>query len=468
MSFDLTGKSVAIIGMARTGLAVAEVVTARGGRATIFDAKPAESISNAIESANKLGVDTAVGCDNPDLSGFDLVVTSPGVPPDKMGLPNARQAGVEIIAEVELAFRIAVAPIAAITGTNGKTTTTVLAGLILREAVFDTYIAGNAAGTGLVQDERTIMPLVMAAHRALPNDRIVAEISSFQLEGIAGFAPKVGAVLNVTSDHLDRYSSVAQYADAKSRMFEFQGPDDYSIVNIDDPVSSMFRNNTNGHLLEFSRTREVAEGAYLRGNDIVITLGGRDAVVCARNEIRLKGTHNVENLMAAGLIAMTLGASANDVKQIARTFGGVAHRMEFVAEIDGVEYINNSMCTNVDAAVRSIESVDSEVVVICGGRDKNLDYTALADVFVRKVKSVVLIGEAKNTLNEYCVRAGYTSVLEAGSMSDAIGKARALANAGDVVLLAPVCSSFDMYGSFEERGEDFRQAVKSLSVGEPG
>jgi len=465
MNYDLTGKSIAIIGMARTGLAVAEVVTARGGHATIFDAKPAESIEKAIESANKLGVEVAVGCDNPDLSSFDLVVTSPGVPPDKMGLSNARQAGVEIIAEIELAFRIAVAPIAAITGTNGKTTTTVLAGLILREAGFDTFIAGNAAGTGLVQDERTIMPLVMAAHRALPNDRIVAEISSFQLDGIAGFAPKVGAVLNVTSDHLDRYSSVAQYADAKARMFEYQGSDEYSIINTDDPVSSMLRNRTNGHLLEFSRTREVAEGAYLRGDDIVITLGGRDAVVCARSDIRLKGSHNVENLMAAGLIAMSMGASAVDVKQIARTFGGVAHRMQLVAEIDGVEYINNSMCTNVDAAVRSIESVESSVIVICGGRDKNLDYTALADVFVRKVKHVILIGEARNTLKEYCDKAGYSAVSEAENMFDAINRGRTLADTGDVVLLAPVCSSFDMYGSFEERGEDFCQAVKGLSVG---
>lgn len=447
------GKSVAVIGMARTGLAVAEVMVDLGARVTLWDKKPESELVEAVEAARRLGVEVRAGENSVDLCGVDLVVPSPGVPAGMPVFADAVERGIEVVSEIELAYRLSKAPIIAITGTNGKTTTTVLIGQMLLSDGRDTFIAGNV----VAGDIR--MPLILAAHRAGPESVIVAEISTFQLEWISGFRPKVAALLNVTSDHMDRHASVEEYANLKARIFENQAEDDFSIVNADNAFTSSLKPKLGGRALEFSRTREVNEGGFVDGDELVIRIAGERHVICSRDDIPLRGEHNVENVLAAGCAAIALGARPESILRAVRGFKPVEHRLEPVAVIDGVEYINNSMCTNVDAAVRSVEAIDEPQIVIAGGKDKGSDYAALGEAFARKAKHVVLIGADAGLIRDAAKNAGFTALTGAGSMCEAVEIARSLAEPGDVVVLTPGCASFDMFDSFEHRGRVFKEAI---------
>ncbi len=336
---DWSGKRIAVIGMARTGLAVAEAMAGLGARVTLYDKKDASDLADPVDAARRLGVDV-------DLAEVDLLVPSPGVP---RGLPvfvEAQRLGVEVISEIELAYRLSKAPIIAITGTNGKTTTTVLTGRILSADGRQTFIAGNVAGGDLD------LPLVTAAVQAGPDSVIVAEISTFQLEWIASFRPRVAAVLNVSSDHMDRHASISEYVALKDRVFENQTESDYSIINAENPITAAMAPRLRGHVLRFARLAEVDEGAFVSGDDLIVRIGGVESRVCSRSDIRIPGEHNVENVLAAACAAVAFGATPESVEAAVREFTGVEHRLETVATIDGVRYINNSMCTNVEAAVR--------------------------------------------------------------------------------------------------------------------
>jgi UDP-N-acetylmuramoylalanine--D-glutamate ligase len=452
-SNEYAGMNVAIIGMARTGLAAAEALRGLGANVTLYDRKPAVELEQALAHASKLGVTAIAGVGEPALDGVDLVIPSPGVPKEAPVFEEARRLGAAVLSEIELAYRLSPAPIVAVTGTNGKTTTTVMIGKMLLADGQDTFIAGNV----VAGDIR--LPLVTAAVRATGQSVIVAEISTFQLEWIETFRPSIGALLNISQDHGDRHTSFDEYADLKASLFRHQRPDDCAIVNADNPIVMERTRSMNSRLLPFSRTTEPEEGAFVRGGDLVVRLAGEEWRICSKTDIPIPGEHNVENALAASLAAVAYGANPSAVADAIRRFAAVEHRLEPVAEIDGVEYINNSMCTNIDALVRSVEAIERPVIVIAGGKDKGSEWRPFADLVRQRVKALVLIGVSAPVIESAVREVGYESITNAGSMDDAVAVARRLAEPGDVVLLAPGCASFDMFSGFEDRGQVFKSAV---------
>ena len=469
MVSEYQDKTIAVIGMARTGMAVAEAMKSLGARVVLYDRKSAADLAEALEAARELGVETRPETNDVDLAGVDILVPSPGVPRNAEVFAEAERRGVEVISEIELAYRLSRAPIIAITGTNGKTTTTVLTARMLMADGRRVHIAGNVAGAGerlggsvaLPRSDQPV-PLVAAAARASADHVIVAEISTFQLEWVSDFRPKIAALLNVTSDHMDRHASVEEYAALKARIFENQSSGDFSVINAENPVTAALAPTLSSRVLRFARLSEVAEGGFLRGDDLIVRQDGVEHVVCSRSDIRLRGEHNVENVLASACMAVAFGASPESIRAAVREFRGVEHRLEEVAVIDGVRYINNSMCTNVDAAVRSVEAIEEPQIVIAGGKDKGSDYAPLGEAFKRKAKHVVLIGADAQLIHDAASAAGFDAVTRAGSMREAVAKARELAEPGDVVVLTPACASFDMFDSFEHRGQVFKDSVRDF------
>ncbi len=433
MTYDFASRTVAVLGLARSGLACAEVLTERGARVLLYDAKPADRLTEGLAAARALGVEARVGGVPVDYAELDVLITSPGVRKDAPVLQEAVAAGVPVWGEIEAAYRIARAPILAITGTNGKTTTTVLLGEMLRAAGIETYIAGNIAAGDLA------MPLIKAAHLAGPEAAIVAEISSFQLEWIETFRPKVAALLNITPDHQDR-QTWEEYVAAKWRIFENQTPLDYAVLPFDlasDPYAAALRS----HICPFGLPREFE----------------------ART--KMPGRHNLANIGAARMMATCVGVGKTPVQQVVTTFTGVVHRLEYVDTVDGVRYVNNSMCTNVAAFEKSLEALPEPKVVIAGGVFKGDDVTPLAEAVVKNnVRALVLIGRSGPDIADAARAAGYGNVHLASSMQYALQQAKLLAQEGDTVLLAPACASFDMFRDFEDRGDQFKAAVRDLGT----
>ena len=465
MSTDFANSNVAVVGLGRSGLACAEVLTELGADVRIYDSKPADQIASGIEAASTIGVDVHAGDEPIDLGWVDIVVTSPGVPKASKQLLHAVAAGVPVIGEIEAAYRIANAPIVAITGTNGKTTTTVLVGEILRAAGRTAYVGGNIAAGDIA------LPLIKAAqlvNASVPGPDsspsrfgrggevragvgsgpiIVAEISSFQLEWIDRFRPKVGAILNITPDHGDR-QTWDEYVAAKWRMFENQEPGDLAVMNddlADDPRAKSIRST----ITRFGPSEAV---------DIVES-------VLPIAEVKLPGRHNIDNLAAAIVMARAFDIGDDAIRKVAREFGGVVHRLETVATIDGVRYVNNSMCTNTDAFAKSLAALPEPKVVIMGGVFKGDDASALASSAIdNEVRGVVLIGKSAPMLRDAFSAAGYTNTTVVDSLEAAVERATALSTPGDTVMLAPACASFDMFRDFEDRGDRFKQAVRLLGA----
>ncbi|MDH7601995.1 MAG: UDP-N-acetylmuramoyl-L-alanine--D-glutamate ligase [Armatimonadota bacterium] len=461
---DFRGKRVAVIGLGRTGVAVAEALCALSAHVQIYDCKSRESLGDVTDRVQSAGAELHLGSDEVDVENIDLLIPSPGVPRTHPSLLKALNAGVEIISEIELAYRIARCPIIAVTGTNGKTTTTVLTGLMLAADGRKTYVAGNVAGARVQSDVGICegpMPLVTAAAKADSDSVIVAEVSTFQLEWIKSFRPTVAALLNISCDHLDRHADLREYAALKARIFENQKPNDCAVVNADNTLTAEISRSLQSRVLLFSRVREVAEGSFLRGDSLVVRLEGREEVICSRAEILIPGAHNLENVLAASCAAVAFGVSPISAARAVRSFRGVEHRLETVAVIDGVRYVNNSMCTNVEAAVRSTEAIEAPQIVIAGGKDKGSDFGPLVEAFKRKAKHVILIGADADVIMNAARRAGFERMSQAPTLEDAVAQARSLAEPGDVVILNPACASFDMFESFEHRGKVFRDIVLS-------
>ena len=454
---EVSGKRVAVIGMARTGIAAAEALVGLGATVVVYDSKPASELGDAVDAVKAAGAQACPGVGEPDLAGFDILVPSPGVPRSSPVLASAVAGGIEVMSEIELAWRISKAPIIAITGTNGKTTTTVLTGKMLMADARDTYIAGNVAGGEFR------MPLVKAAAAASEDSVIVAEISTFQLEWVKAFRPRIAALLNVTSDHLDRHASWQEYADLKARIFANQTSDDYAVVNLENEFTATLAPRLSGHVLQFARKSEPDEGAFVRGDWIAVRIDGVETAICRTKDVPLRGTHNLENVLAACCMSMAFGARPDSIARAIREFRPVEHRLEPVAVIDGVEYVNNSMCTNVDAAVRSIEAISEPQIVIMGGKDKGSDFTAVGQAIAQRVKRLVLIGADAALIRDSARQCGFDRITMANSMADAVNEARDAAEPGDVVVLTPGCASFDMFSSFEERGKVFKDAVRALA-----
>jgi len=431
MTTEFGGKVVGVVGLARSGVACAQVLTSLGACVRLYDSSP-EPVLNAahVAAMRALGIEPCFGDAPVDYSELDYLVTSPGVRKSAGVLQGAVAAGVPVLGEIEVAYRIARAPILAITGTNGKTTTTVLLGEMLRAAGIETYIAGNIAAGDIA------MPLIQAAFDAGEDAAIVAEISSFQLEWTSTFRPKVAALLNITPDHADR-QAWDEYVDAKWRLFAHQGAGDWAIL-------------------------PAALAADARAQKLnVVPFSAADPFP---GPIALPGTHNKENVLAAAAMARAFGIAPHFISQAAATFKGVVHRLEYVDTQDGVRYVNNSMCTNVAAFERSLEALPEPKVVIAGGVFKGSadEMAQITQSVVRhNVRALVLIGKSAPALEGAVRAAGFANVTQAATLAQAMAQSRRLARPGDTVLLAPACASFDMFRDFEDRGMQFKEAVLS-------
>ncbi|HKO43562.1 MAG TPA: UDP-N-acetylmuramoyl-L-alanine--D-glutamate ligase [Pyrinomonadaceae bacterium] len=452
-SLKLEGKKVLVIGAARSGIASARFLAKRGATVALNDAKPIDQWNPAAVALKAEGI----GCLPGDIPGWlldqlELVIVSPGVPTNSIPIRYAERAGAEVIGEVELAGRFLKGRIVAITGSNGKTTTTSLVGEILKGAGFKTQVGGNI-GTALISMVET----------SDDDTWTVAEVSSFQLETIKEFRPNVAAVLNVTPNHMDRYESFTHYAAAKHRIFMNQQPGDVAILNADDEIVSGWASGLRGHVAMFSVKRELDEGLFLRGRDIVSASGGSERILMSRDQMKLRGLHNVENVLASLAMGLACGAAPESMRATVNEFKPVEHRLEFVAEIDGVKFYNDSKATSVDATLKALEAFGDEagkVVLILGGRGKKAPYAPLETLVKETVRKMVLIGEDADTIaNEL---GSFAPAERAGNMKDAVRLAHAAASSGDTVLLAPACASFDMFDSFEHRGKVFKEEVTSL------
>jgi UDP-N-acetylmuramoylalanine--D-glutamate ligase len=470
MDFNLSGALVAVIGLGRTGVAVAQVLSRRGARVVVYDTKPEQELAEEIQTISHPLVEVIVGRDDfPGIERADVVVPSPGVPADAPVLVSARERGVLVMPEIELAYHISRAPIVAVTGTNGKTTTTALIGAMLCASGVKARVGGNMAPGE---------PLILLADAAAQDEVLVAEVSSFQLETCTKFRPRAAVLTNISQDHLNRHGSMDAYASAKARLFQAQTEDDLAVLNADCPVSRTLEGACRAKIAWFSLQQRFSPGAYLDGDRLVADLGEPVDLISV-GEIRLIGWHNqealmnkqelikrrgflVENALAASLAALFMGASAFGIAEALRNFKGVPHRMEPVCEIGGVLFINNSMCTNPQALVRSVESCSRPVVLIAGGRNKRLDFTQAAARVASLVKGAVLIGEMADELRRLLRENGLDAVETARTMDEAVKLAVEMAVPGDVVMLAPGCASMDMYSDFMERGEAFKRAVERL------
>jgi UDP-N-acetylmuramoylalanine--D-glutamate ligase len=446
----LSGRRVAVVGLARSGVAACRALRALGAEVTATDAKTAAELGGRADELTAAGVRLSLGGHPPDaFRDVELVVTSPGVPADHPVLADCRRRGVPVIGEVELGYRLTRAEFVAVTGTNGKTTTTALVGTLLEGSGRPVLVAGNI-GRALAGDVL-----------AFPEDGlIVAEVSSFQLETTDTFAPRVAVLLNITPDHLDRHGTMDAYVEAKARIFRRQEPTDWAVVNADDPGAAALASRVRSRLLWFSRTRAVAAGSCLRDGWITLVRDGREQPVCPIAEIFLRGDHNVENVLAATACAAALDVPPGRLRVGIRTFRGVAHRIEWVRDRAGVAFYNDSKGTNVDATLRALRSFREPIVLIAGGRDKGQSFEPLAAAATGRVKAAVLIGEGRATIGP--ILAPVTAVHYADSLDVAVHRAATLAAHGDVVLLSPACASFDMFRDYEHRGEVFKQLVRSL------
>ncbi|HMH44443.1 MAG TPA: UDP-N-acetylmuramoyl-L-alanine--D-glutamate ligase [Pyrinomonadaceae bacterium] len=450
---EIAGRKALVIGAARSGIASARFLAQRGATVALNDRKPLSEWSPAALDLKTEGVGLIEG-DPPSwlLDQIDLVVVSPGVPTKAIPIRYADRRGAEVMGEVELASRFLRGRTVAITGSNGKTTTTSLIGEMLKDAGLNVQVGGNI-GTALIS-------MIDSSRDDTWN---VVELSSFQLETIVDFHPAVAAVLNVTPNHMDRYESLVEYAAAKHNIFRNQTTGDVAILNADDEIVSSWARGLRAHVVRFSAERELDEGLFLRGRELVSRTKDGERVLMSRDEMQLRGTHNVENVLAAFAAGLACGGAPDSLRETVSRFRPVEHRLEDVAEIRGVRFVNDSKATSVDATMKALEAFASEtgkVVLILGGRGKQAPYSPLIRLIKARVRRMVLIGEDAKTIEaEIGNAAPYEFALD---MHDAVVKSFAAAEPGDVVLLAPACASFDMFESFEQRGRVFKEEVFGL------
>ena len=445
--YDLQGKRVLVVGLARTGEIVSRFAAGYGAIVTATDEKPESELAATAEKVRKAGVQLELGGHSLELLlEKDLVVVSPGVPSNLPLLASARKAGAVVWSEVELAWRFLRGKLVAITGSNGKTTTTALTAHILRTAGINTLVGGNI-GT----------PLLALVESSTDSSVTVAELSSFQLENVEAFRPDIGVLLNLTPDHLDRHASFEQYVAAKARLFSNQLDRDCAILNADDPEVTK-RMPSRQQIFWFSRQKRVAAGAFLQDGQIVFRREGHEVPLANCEEIPLRGEHNVENVLAACAAAYLAGADQAAIANGVKTFRGVEHRLEFVAEINDVEFFNDSKATNVAAAVKAIEAFPGPLIVILGGKDKGSPYTPLIAPLQQRARTAILIGAAASRIaTDFGDAVPY---VHAETLDRAVQLATSAAQPGDTVLLAPACSSFDQFENYEQRGQVFKELVR--------
>ena len=453
--FDLDGKRVLVVGLARTGLVTALFSAGYGAKVTATDERPIPEVAEAAEKLRLAGVKLELGGFVPEtFLEQDLIVVSPGVPAKIAPLEAARAQGIPVWSEIELAWRFLRGKLLAITGSNGKTTTTSLVAHILKTSNIPTLVGGNI-GT----------PLLALVESSIDTTVTVAEISSFQLETIDSFRPEIGVLLNLTPDHLDRHLTFEDYAGAKMRMFENQLEKDIALLNADDPEVTR-RMPAKPKIFWFSRQKRVATGAFLRDDQIIFRNEGSEVELARLADIQLRGQHNIENVLASCAASYLAGAVPAAIAAGVKSFRGVEHRLEFVTEISGVQYYNDSKATNVDAAVKAVEAFPGPLVVILGGRDKGSPYTPLRELLHERARLALLMGEAAEKI---AADLGDAVQFEnAGTLHQALDIAARHVQPGDTVLLAPACSSFDQFENYEHRGRVFKELVAHIQTAATG
>ncbi len=449
---ELANKKILVVGLARTGVATARFLAERGALVTVTDMKDKAALAPYLEKLAGLPIGYELGRhDVASFLGAYLIVVSPGVPMDIGPLKAALAQKRRVVSEIELASRFISAPMVAITGTNGKTTTTTLTGEIFRACGFPTFVGGNIGN-----------PLIELAASTAEVERVVVELSSFQLEVIESFHPHVAVLLNITEDHLDRYATYQEYIDAKARIFMNQGPADFAVLNLDDPLVAAYAGKVRARAVPMSRKEELPQGIFHRGDTITFRWEGREERFPTAG-YRLRGVHNLDNIMAALASTLLMGCDAARAQVAVASFPGLPHRMELVADAGGVSWYNDSKGTNVGSVVKSLESFAGEVTLIAGGRDKGGDYGPLAGLVKERVEHLILIGEAKERI---AAALGHlTDTRSAGTLEEAVDLARRLTRPGGVVLFSPACSSFDMFKNYEERGERFAALARAEGAG---
>lgn len=449
---EVKNQKILVIGLGKSGVAATRLLARQGAVVTAYDSKTEAQLGQVAAELKEAGITLSAGV-YPAVTkaNTDMIVISPGVPLTIPPVAEAQTAGIPVYSELELAYQFSPAPFVAITGTNGKTTTTALVGQILADAGRLTLVGGNIG-----------LPLIEEVTRLTPEHLVVAEVSSFQLETTYQFKPKVSAILNVTPDHLDRHGTVAEYTRVKALIFARQEPTDYTVLNYDDETVRSLAPQTRGRVIFFSRRQELPEGVFARQGQVVVRFDGKETVICRTSEIGIKGSHNLENAMAAIGAAWALGVTKESLARTLREFPGVPHRLEYVAEINGVKYINDSKGTNPDAAMKALDVYSEPIVLIAGGKNKGSDFTEFAQMIRHKVKTLVLVGQASPAIRQAVELTGFTNIRQTTTFPEAVMTAAKLAEPGDVVLLSPACASWDMFDNFEERGDLFKEVVLSL------
>ncbi len=450
---EVKNKKVLVFGLGISGIGAGKILEAHGADVVLYDGNQKLTEEKVRKQLGEDSNARIVIGEFPEeiLENLDMTVLSPGVPTDLPVIEKMRKQGVTVIGEVELAYQYGKGDVLAITGTNGKTTTTTLLGEIMKNYQDNVYVVGNI-GT----------PYTTAASLMTDDTITVAEMSSFQLESIVDFRPRVSAILNFTPDHLNRHHTMEAYVNAKKNIAKNQTEDDYCILNYEDELTREFGKEVKAKVLYFSSQRKLEEGIYLEDGNIIYHYGNVSEKICHVDELQILGTHNHENVMAACAMAAVYGVPVEKIRESVKAFKGVEHRIEYVTEKDGVAYYNDSKGTNPDAAIKGIQAMNRPTVLIGGGYDKGSEYTEWINSFDGKVKKLILIGDTKEKIAEDARKCGFTDYEFADTFEEAVLTAAKIAESGEAVLLSPACASWDMFPSYEVRGEKFKEIVKSL------
>lgn len=462
---DFLDKRVTVVGLGRSGIAAAHLLHAQGAHVTLTDQKTESDLGEGFSHLTNKGIKVRVGSDYQDiLEQAECIVISPGVRSDLEVFTRARQRGIVVMGELELASQFVNVPIIAVTGTNGKSTTVTLIGQMLKQSGKRPFVGGNL---GVPLADAALSMLVKRGNEEATHpsfDVVLVEVSSFQLESIDHFHPWIAAMLNISPDHLDRYDSFEGYVDAKARIFTNQTQQDFAVFNLDDDLVKGMIPHSSGSPIGFTHRNvlgpEVEGGACWRENSLVVTLRGQEETICSKDEIRLQGIHNCENAMAAATIGLVAGCSVASIRDTLQTFPGLEHAMEFVQDRRGVRFVNDSKGTNIDATLKAIQSFEQPLILIAGGRHKGGDFSQLKGPIRERVKHVILIGESTPQID--AAIGPWDRVSHADSLRAAVDLASEHAVAGDVVLFSPACSSFDMFVDYQDRGQQFKKLVKEL------
>lgn len=444
-------KKILVVGMGKSGTAVIDELLKLGAKVSVYDGKSEEKMDRYILDIVRDNHLPAYFGREPEDMGYDGLIISPGVPLDIPLVKRAKEADIEIIGELELAYNLCKGKFIAITGTNGKTTTTVLTGEIFKNEGKEAYVVGNIG-----------VAAVSKAMEASENAYMITEVSSFQLETIKEFKPLVSAILNVTPDHLNRHKTFNNYAEAKAQIFKNQDENTFFIVNYDNPEAYALVKNCMAQVIPFSRKEVLEKGCFVKDDEIILKDDTRTITVCHVKELKIPGLHNLENALAAAAIAYWSGISHFAIADTLKTFEGVEHRIEYVDTVQGIRFVNDSKGTNPDASIKAIEAIDTKIILIAGGMDKGSDFEEFIGSFNNKVKYMVLLGETAEKIKDTACKMGFLNVIIKENMELCVEKAFEIAQDGDTVLLSPACASWDMYPNFEARGQHFKDCVKKL------